>query len=107
MAASLRVEAMVGQAPPGRKFDSLNSITTRASRHPVDETGPPRSVSLGQGLRHSRRTVRRSVALVPGAEGFALVETLSVEPDAPGISPGDRNRTHLPRGPPVRAAVLV
>src|SRR6516162_4821773 len=31
-----------------------------------------------------------------GAEGFALVETLSVEPDATGISPGDRNRTHLP-----------
>src|SRR6516165_4483075 len=31
-----------------------------------------------------------------GAEGFALVETLSVEPDATSISPGDRNRTHLP-----------
>ena len=29
------------------------------------------------------------------AEGFALVETLGVEPDATGISPGDRNRTHL------------
>src|SRR5215472_15250165 len=31
-----------------------------------------------------------------GAKGFALVETLSVEPDATGISPGDRNSTHLP-----------
>src|SRR5215472_244944 len=31
-----------------------------------------------------------------GAEGFALVETLSVEPDTTGISPGDRNTTHLP-----------
>jgi hypothetical protein len=42
-----------------------------------------------------------------GAEGFALVETLSVEPDATGISPGDRNRTHLPLSHiPLREALV-
>ena len=41
------------------------------------------------------------------AEGFGLVETLSVEPDATGISPGGRNRTHLPLSHiPLREALV-
>jgi hypothetical protein len=44
---------------------------------------------------------------LPGAEGLTLVETLGVEPDATGISPGDRNRTHLPRSRMLTREALV